>query len=221
MKQKEKIQARQLREKGISVSEISKKLNVSKSSVSLWVRDIKLTDEQVKKLLSRGRSKGIVNTLNKGNTNQSIARRKEAQSRGYSLGQNNERFSILCMLYWGEGTKGKNSIDFTNTDLHMLKLFHSEMQYFFPEAAAKVSMSIHCYDDFLSVDEIENFWIESLGINKLGKTQVNKISRLSKGIRKGINKLGTVKLRYHNTENLNTIYGGIRYFGSIDDYIYL
>ena len=46
-KYKEKIKAQELRERGRSIKEITKTLNVSKGSVSVWCRDIKLTKKQI------------------------------------------------------------------------------------------------------------------------------------------------------------------------------
>jgi transcriptional regulator with XRE-family HTH domain len=41
-----KIQAREIRKKGISIVQIAKQLGVTKGSVSLWCRDIVLSPEQ-------------------------------------------------------------------------------------------------------------------------------------------------------------------------------
>jgi transposase len=49
----ERCSAIQLREKGVSVKEIAKRLKVSVGSVSLWVREVKLTPEQRKVLDKR------------------------------------------------------------------------------------------------------------------------------------------------------------------------
>ena len=56
MKFKEKIRAIQLRKQGKSYSEILKKISVSRSTISLWLRNIKLTRKQ-KNILLRGRQK--------------------------------------------------------------------------------------------------------------------------------------------------------------------
>jgi len=45
-KKKEQIEAREMRQQGIAIGEIALKLGVSKGSVSVWVRDIPLTEEQ-------------------------------------------------------------------------------------------------------------------------------------------------------------------------------
>ncbi|MFH1990725.1 MAG: hypothetical protein ABIJ19_02610, partial [Patescibacteria group bacterium] len=54
MRLKEKLEARRLRCLGYSFNEIHKKLGVAKSSVSLWVRDIRLTPEQKLELSQKG-----------------------------------------------------------------------------------------------------------------------------------------------------------------------
>ena len=46
MKLKEKEESRRLRSEGLSITRIAKQLNVGKASVSYWVRDIVLTEEQ-------------------------------------------------------------------------------------------------------------------------------------------------------------------------------
>ena len=45
-----KLKARKLRRSGISINKIAKKLTVSKSSVSIWTRDIFLSEGQLDKL---------------------------------------------------------------------------------------------------------------------------------------------------------------------------
>ena len=56
----EKQKARELRSQGYSINEIKTKLNLSKSSVSLWVRDIELTDGQKKLLSERGIQRELI-----------------------------------------------------------------------------------------------------------------------------------------------------------------
>ena len=51
MKFNDKIAAIGLRKKGKTYSQILKKINVSRSSLSLWLRNIELTDSQKKKIL--------------------------------------------------------------------------------------------------------------------------------------------------------------------------
>lgn len=75
-------QARQLRAQGISIIQIAKQLGVSKGSVSVWVRDIHLTDEQIQELV---KNKGITNGQRIGSTvnqHKALARRRIWQEEG-------------------------------------------------------------------------------------------------------------------------------------------
>jgi predicted transcriptional regulator len=61
LKTKERSQARKLRaERGYSIKQIAALLRLSTSSVSLWVRDIELTEEQHQAL--RERNPAITNS---------------------------------------------------------------------------------------------------------------------------------------------------------------
>jgi predicted transcriptional regulator len=59
-KTQEKMQAQQLRKKGFSVSEIAKKLDVSKGSVSAWCSEIILTKAQSNRIRHRQIKAGAV-----------------------------------------------------------------------------------------------------------------------------------------------------------------
>ncbi|MDP2664199.1 MAG: hypothetical protein Q8P08_02060, partial [bacterium] len=54
-----KLNAQSLRGKGLSVTDIQKRLKVSRSSVSLWVRDVKLTKKQIDRLYRNKKTGGL------------------------------------------------------------------------------------------------------------------------------------------------------------------
>lgn len=60
LKTVEQQQARELRSEGWSVRQIQQELGVSRSSVSLWVRDVPLSPEQVLRLCESERRGPIV-----------------------------------------------------------------------------------------------------------------------------------------------------------------
>lgn len=59
MKMKERLEAIRMRAKGSTLKEISMKLNVSKSTASLWVRDVELTKE-AKNILEKKRCVNLI-----------------------------------------------------------------------------------------------------------------------------------------------------------------
>src|SRR6058998_884808 len=102
MKTRERERARSMRrEQGRSIKEIAGLLGVSKSSVSLWVRDIELSDEQHAALQARNGLHERQRIARASMAANARARRAAAQEEGgrraRSLGR---RYVGGCMLYW-------------------------------------------------------------------------------------------------------------------------
>ena len=122
MKIQSKEKAIEMRGRGFSIPFIATALNVSKSSVSIWVRDIALTEKQRSALSERCRVAGNSN----GEKVSEIARNKRRawQENGRKLAKEMEvDFIAGCMLYWGEGSKTKNSVQLVNSDINLLRVF--------------------------------------------------------------------------------------------------
>lgn len=125
-KSKERNKAIILRKGGKSIKDIAKKIKVSKSTVSLWCRDIELTPVQVKKLHEkmvkgsyRGRMKGA-----RGQYEKRLERIRTSEVDGIKkIGKMSERDLLIAMgaLYWGEGSKKKRELRLNNTDPEMIK----------------------------------------------------------------------------------------------------
>jgi len=128
-----KTEARKLRKEGLPLNEIKDKLELSKSTVSLWCRDIVLTEEQYKKIkkehifkTQKGRLIGA--QMNK---NKRLDAIREANNFGKKIIKKiskRELFLIAVALYWSEGAKsdGTSGFVFVNSDHEMIlvmKLF--------------------------------------------------------------------------------------------------
>ena len=111
MKTRERDEARRLRAEGRSMREITKLLAVSKSSVSLWVRDIELSPAQREALRQKN---AIYDAQRKGNQVWSARRRAErarSQEEGRLQSRQRDAFHAAgCMLYWAEGSKERNTL---------------------------------------------------------------------------------------------------------------
>src|SRR5262249_317806 len=111
MKPVEHAKARQLRQQGYSINDICRELNVSKGAVSLWVRDVRLTDDQIEALdqrMIRNRQRfGYLSRLGGANTNRADAEKRHQahEQAGLEKAKRDEHFRLICALYWGEGTK--------------------------------------------------------------------------------------------------------------------
>src|SRR5690348_590983 len=97
VKTSERDMARNLRSEGLSVREIERAIGVSRSTASLWVRDIELTPEQREHLLVRPR--GVRTDFRR-------RRREQCQEKGRAAAQGGEVLhAIGCMLFWAEGSE--------------------------------------------------------------------------------------------------------------------
>ena len=127
MKTNERNLARLLRrDKGLPINEIARRLSVSKSSVSHWVRDVELTTEQQEAL--RALNPAYNRQLSGWRKNAALhrANRVAAQERGRELAQQRDPLHLGgCMLYWAEGEKARNTLSFSNSDPDMVRFFVS------------------------------------------------------------------------------------------------
>ena len=219
MKPEKRIEARELRKNGNTIKKIANTLGVSKSSVSLWVRDIELTPEQIKilELLNPIFNRQISGA--KGRSDKARIERVKCQEAGkLKAKENNALHQAGCMLYWGEGNKDKNVCGLSNSDPNLLNMFKRFLIecYFVPED--KMNVRIQCYSgNGISIEEIENYWLKTLNLPKacLEKTRVNIISGASKN-KKMQNTLfyGTTTIRVYDTKLIQNIFGAIQEYGN-------
>jgi len=215
MKNKEKYEARKLRESGMSIRNIATQLNVSKGSVSLWVKDIILTQKQIETLK---KSNNIYECQVKG----AAVRKKNAYQerlQHQELGKLKAKEDNLlhmagCMLYWGEGAKSKSSCRFSNADPNMLKMFIRFLNECYQINNNQIKIHVICYTgNGLSVQDIEQYWSKELDIdmNQFDKTTVNNVSVASKK-KKPSNILlyGTIHIKVYDYRIVQSIYGAIQ-----------
>jgi transcriptional regulator with XRE-family HTH domain len=219
MKTQERERARQLRrDEGLPINEIARRLRVAKSSVSLWVRDIELTDEQHARL--RALNPAYNRQLNGSRTiaERHRANRRRAQEHGRALARRAEPLHVLgCMLYWGEGGKRPPyRVCFSNTDPEMIRLFVAFLRAYFDISDGDIRIKCHLFADHVERQrEIERYWLSVAGLppGSLRKSVVNVYSRSSK--RKRVNKLpnGTCQVILSRVHVVQSILGSIQEYG--------
>lgn len=211
----DKQEAIKMRIEGKSYSEISKTLNVPKSTLSYWLKDIRMTAEKAKALRERS-SKAGFNALLKRNKSQKIEAKKRAEAiMKKSISEINqidlENLRLIgSALYAGEGGKSKNRVDFTNSNPQIIKII---MRFFrevceVNESKFRVQLAIH---DKNHVDEAKRYWSRITGISQPQFIKVSlSVSKYSKKRRKNRLPYGTVQIRISDVELFHRIYGWIQ-----------
>ena len=191
--------ARHLRRTGKSYQEIVRKLKLSKSTVSIWCKDIKLSPTQIVVLGKR------YDTQLRGAKANQAKRRKEIKiiqkiaSKEISK-PSKEMFKIAgAMLYWAEGNK-TNHLGITNSNSEMIVLMVKWFKEFLNIRPHKLKAHLHLHSG-QNEKEIRHYWSKLTGIpeNKFGKTYIKPEGT---GHRK--NKLynGTIRISVYNKDLL-------------------
>lgn len=125
MKVLEKKKAIVLRQQGIALGEIAKRLNVAKATVSYWVRDISLTNEQLSALKANSHSRIAVEKRRAARMLAAENARNHLrdvawQEASYLI--KNPLWCVVVALYWGEGGKTQRTVRIANSDPAVIKL---------------------------------------------------------------------------------------------------
>lgn len=210
MKAKEKEQARQLRLNGFSIGSIAKELGVSKSSVSGWVSDIKLTTSQSKKLDELNPAKERFCGIRSGRvlSDKAKSKRFDFQQVGRKEIGDLSLHLAGCMLYWGEGAKDKNSIRLTNYDPDLLCFFVRFLRVCFGVENSRIKVYIAHYSDEQRLAS-EEFWLGILELPRqcLGNSKTIQSKTKRKNNR---HKFGGCTVEVYSTELVQRIYGSIK-----------
>lgn len=209
MKLKEKIEAIRLRKLGESFSEIREKIKVSKGTLSLWLRDVKLSPEQEQIIYATWRQKHAYRLAKANQEKRESSIKKiafEAKKEAVSL-FGNPLFLAGLMLYWAEGDKSelREALKFSNSDPAMIKFM---MRWFreiclVPEDKFRIALHIHT---FHCRQDIEGYWSKLTNIprSQFHKTQIKPTSL---GQRRNPLYDGTCAISIHNRDLFRRIRG--------------
>jgi len=169
---KDREKALALRKEGMSYSQIKKFLKVSKSTLSLWLRNHPLSKERIRELrdYNEKRIERFRNTMR--------LKREERLEETYKMQKKNilplsKRELLLTglMLYWGEGTKSRrDSLEISNSDPAVIKFFIYWLTKILLVSRNKIKIQLHLYNDMNINKEIE-YWCNML---KIPQTQFNR-----------------------------------------------
>ena len=222
----DKQKALRLRLKGKTYTDIRKELGgISKSTLSLWLKDVVLSDAAKQTLAVRTREKSFAGILkwSKSQTAKALKRKETIkQSAAEEVGKLSDRELMLisAALYWAEGYKrplrrnGReliaHYISFTNSDMAMAKVFLRCMTRICGVDMPRIKVQARIFKHH-NGDEIVAYWSSALGIPKENfmKTYAG-ISKASEG-KRPYNRLpyGVIQIRINSTDLFHRIMGWI------------
>lgn len=205
---------------GLSINSICEKLKVAKSTISLWVRDIKLSKEQQLALDSRNPAKHAFNgrrVVAEFNKETARNNRQNLQEIGKKESSDFNLHLAGCMLYWAEGNKRRDSVGFTNTDPNMILLFLRFLKeiYFILDEKIVITCRSHVLSPY-SLEECENYWIKILGLSRANLRKGTIETRIPKA-KKVKCPYGICSIRVYDIKIVQRIFGSIKQYANIDD----
>lgn len=204
MKLQERDKAGQLRHQGLSIKQISEALNVSKGSVSVWVRDIELSEGALRNIknryhLGRERSRNtrLINIANS-NVELNLKCKKEIL-----LFTKRDLWIAGLLIYAGEGSKPLRTsyqrVEVTNADANILRIFIKFLLEICLVPSNKIIARIILYDD-INVQEALHYWSSQLNIPlcQFQKSFIKQSYRSVEYRHLRRSKYGTVHVIVHN-----------------------
>ncbi|WP_432096628.1 hypothetical protein [Streptomyces sp. bgisy100] len=168
--------ARELRRAGETYDVIAARLGVSKSSVSLWVRDLPRPDRRTGHARLMAEARWAPHRRARDITRQQT---KLAAAQQVGRLTDRELFLVGVGLYWSEGTKSKphrtdESVAFINSDPDMIRVFLSWLDLLGVRTEDRqFRVMIH---ESADVAAAERFWAELVGtpVSDFGRTTLKK-----------------------------------------------
>lgn len=167
-KVREREKAEELRRLGYSYNEILKEVKVAKSSLSLWLKDLPLTESEKHHLKDRKDS-----NISRGRIRAASANRMRRVVRDGFLLRDAKRefekniksplFQVGIALYWAEGGKRSNSFAFMNSDPAMIKLMIRWVESYLGAAKKEVGLRLYAHKPYMH-ENYEDFWSKETGI---------------------------------------------------------
>jgi hypothetical protein len=156
----EREQARELRAEAWTIGEIVAELGVSRSSVSVWVRDVDFDEATRAARADANRRRGA----RKRGPNR-LQQRKQAEidrllAEGIEwIGQLSDRDPLIAgtALYAGEGAKTDGAVVFANSDPRMVALYLRFLRRFFDIDESRLRLRLYLHEG-LDIDRATSFW---------------------------------------------------------------
>jgi len=204
-----KLESIRLRKRGLSYNEIKKKINISKSTLSYWLKTIPLKAEHRQRLYTKQ-----IQILSRGSQSQKerrikqieqIIKKAEDEIRSpLSL----ETYRLMgASLYWAEGSKGK-MCNITNSDPYLILLMVRWIEKIFKIPAKNLKARLNIYPQ-QNESKIKKFWsnLTFIPIENFGKSYIKP---KNKGYKKNNLYYGTIRIEIPKSVDI-----GYRIFGWI------
>ena|SRR3989344_1623102 len=160
-------EAIELRVQGLSYNEIKERLNVAKSTLSLWLRDVQLSDEARRRILDRigkglERSRFLAAQRNVGARQQRERIVRIMATAYFERFKSDPFFAYGLALYAAEGSKRNTYLSLINSDPKLVKLFIHWLEHYLKIGRSMIKLRLYIPDHYRGLNRV-GFWKDYLG----------------------------------------------------------
>lgn len=168
-KVREREKAIYLRKKGFSYKDILNEISVSKSTLSSWLKDLPLTNDEKSYLrkrtgsnISRGRIKAATALRSRRIEREKILLLESRKE--FERFIKDPLFHVGIALYWAEGAKrSTSSFGFSNSDTEMISLMLKWIEKFFDVPKEQIAATLYLHKPYAH-ENCEEFWSKNTDI---------------------------------------------------------
>ncbi len=216
---KTKERAFNLRAKGYSITEIANKLSIAKSTSSVWLRDVKLNKNALKRLEKKELLSYYETSLRWKKKGLENKKKYDSLALGIinNIKKDPDHSKVYCsLLYWCEGGKTSDSyLIFTNSDPDLIQTFLNLLRRSFNirEDKFRILMHLHKYHN---EEQQKVFWSKLTRISKDLFQKTYQKSNTGKRVKEGYQ--GCISLRYYDAKvakEISSIYKNFSKYGGL------
>lgn len=186
--------ARRMRSGGMSLKDISRKIDVAKSTLSLWLRDMPLNAEQLDRYKEKAKANVKVSQVRSGGHCSHLAAllrldqwKREAEE-FWITHKDEGLFNMGLGLYWGEGAKTSKTLSIANSDPSAIKTWLKWCRKYLPPGT-DLHVRVIVRDDN-DVEKVKLYWEN---ITKL-RVKVNTVPSKNEPTRKNFTGTASVQV---------------------------
>lgn len=167
-----KESVRALRQRGLSISEIAKRYSLPKTTVHLWIRDIRLSKDQseilkVKAIKALAKARIKAQHIKKAQRAHTIALLTRKGIEDIGILTKRDLLILGVSLYWAEGFKNKHEkrLGFCNSDPAMIRLYMKFLTDVMCIEKSDLTARVGLNESYKnSALEIQEFWEKETGL---------------------------------------------------------
>lgn len=173
MKKEKQEEARILRKRGFTIPEIEKIIGCPRSSISNWVKGVKISSVVRQRMREREYQRRGEASKSRAGQSKPKLRRPSFRLKECLTAEEQRLKDAFLMLYYGEGAKTSNGVMICNADSNVIKVSLLALR----QTYRVIEERIHCRLSILDMhdeDEQKEYWRQVTGVNKFYKSTIKK-----------------------------------------------